>query len=318
MTANQLLARDPKAAKKFARKRTLIRILSSWQLYALLLPGVIYVFIFSYMPMYGLQIAFKDFRGSLGIWGSPWVGLDHFIRFVKFPGFWQYIRNTAVISLYGILTFPIGVIFSLMLNELRSQKFKKTAQMITYAPHFISTVVVCGMVTLFFNESYGIVNNIMANLGLERVEFLTEAKYFRALYIWSGVWQNLGWSTIIYLAALSGVSTELVEAAVIDGASRFQIMRHINIPSIMPTITIMFIMNCGGILSVGFEKIFLLQNAMNLSVSQVISTYVYNVGLISAQYSYSSAIGLFNTVINVIVLIIVNLVVRRITEISLW
>lgn len=294
------------------------RVLSSWQLYALLLPGIAYLFVFDYIPMYGVQIAFKDFRGSLGIWDSPWVGMEHFIRFIKFPKFWAYLRNTFLISLYSISTFPIGVIFALMLNELRNQKFKKTVQLLTYAPHFISIVVVCGMVILFFNKSYGIVNAGLEALGLERIDFLTEPRYFRTLYVWSGVWQSLGWSTIIYLAALAGVSSEHVEAAYIDGASRFQIVRYINIPTIMPTISILFILNFGGVLSVGFEKIFLLQNALNLSVSQVISTYIYEVGLISAQYSYSSAIGLFNTVINLTFLIVVNFVVSRVTETSLW
>lgn len=299
-------------------KYNLMRVLSSWQLYVLLVPGIIYIFVFSYIPMYGIQIAFKDYRASLGIWGSEWVGLKHFIRFIEFPNFWQLIRNTVLVSLYSLSTFPLGIIFALMINELQNLRFKKTVQMLTYAPHFISTVVVCGMVYLFFNMTTGLVNNIIEFIGLERVEFLLEAKYFRSLYIWSGVWQNLGWSTIIYLAALSGVSPELVEAARIDGANRFKIVRHINIPHILPTITILFIMRCGSILSVGFEKIFLLQNSMNLSVSQVISTYVYNVGLISAQYSYSSAISLFNTVINISFLIVTNIIIKKLTDISLW
>ncbi|MEA4824246.1 MAG: ABC transporter permease subunit [Clostridiaceae bacterium] len=294
------------------------QVFTCWQLYTLLLPGIIYLFIFSYLPMYGLQIAFKNYRPSLGIWGSEWIGLKHFLRFFAFPDFWKYIRNTVTISVYGICTFPIGIIFALMINELQNQKFKKTVQMLTYAPHFISTVVVCGMVLLFFNTSYGFVNNIRELFGAERVAFLEEARYFRSLYIGSGIWQGLGWSTIIYLAALSGVSPELVEAARIDGATRFQIVRYVNVPTIMPTITILFIMNFGSILSVGFEKIYLLQNALNLSVSQVISTYVYQVGLISAQYSYSSAIGLFNTIINITLLIVVNLIVSKVTEISLW
>ena len=299
-------------------KKGLRRVLTSWQLYALLLPGVVYLFVFSYMPMYGLQIAFKNYRPSLGIWGSPWVGMKHFLRFFSFPDFWKLIRNTVLISVYSICTFPIGIIFALMINELQNQKFKKTVQMLTYAPHFISTVVVCGMILLFFNQSYGIINNIRAFFGMERIPFMEEARYFRSLYVGSGIWQGLGWSTIIYLAALAGVSPELVEAARIDGATRFQIIRYVNVPTIMPTIIILFIMNFGSILSVGFEKIFLLQNSLNLSVSQVISTYVYNVGLISSQYSYSTAIGLFNTIINITLLIIVNLIVSKITEISLW
>ena len=299
-------------------KRNLKKFLSSWQLYVLLLPGVLYILIFSYFPMYGIQIAFKNFRPTKGIWGSEWVAFKHFIRFFQFPNFWQYIRNTVILSVYGILTFPVGVIFSLLLNELPNQKFKKTVQMITYAPHFISTVVLCGMVLLFFSETNGFVNAIIEGLGFQRIPFLEEAKYFRSLYIGSGLWQGLGWSTIIYLAALAGVSPELVEAARIDGANRLQIVLHVNIPTIMPTIIIMFIMSFGSILSVGFEKIFLLQNALNLSVSQVLSTYTYEVGLINAQYSYSAAISLFNTVINITLLIIVNMIVSKLSDISLW
>jgi len=301
-----------------AWKRNIKRVLSSWQLYVLILPGILYILVFSYFPMYGIQIAFKDFRPTKGIWGSEWVGLKHFIRFFKFPNFWQYIRNTVILSLYGIFTFPIGIVFSLLLNELPNQKFKKTVQMITYAPHFISTVVLCGMVLLFFSETNGFVNPIIEGLGFERIAFLEDVRYFRSLYIGSGVWQNLGWSTIIYLAALAGVSPELIEAARIDGANRLQIIIHINIPTIMPTIIIMFIMSFGSILSVGFEKIFLLQNALNLSVSQVLSTYTYEVGLINAQYSYSAAISLFNTVINITLLIIVNLIISKLSDISLW
>ena len=294
------------------------RVLSCWQLYALLLPGLVYVFIFSYIPMYGVQIAFKDFRGTLGIWGSEWVGLKHFTRFFAFPNFWQYIRNTVTLSLYGICTFPLAIIFALLINELQSLKFKKTVQMLTYAPHFISTVVVCGMIFLFFNKSSGFVNAFIEMMGFERIDFMLEARYFRSLYIGSGIWQGLGWGTIIYLAALAGVSTELVEAARIDGATRIQIIRYVNIPTIMPTITILLIMSCGSILGVGFEKTYLLQTPMNLSVSQVLSTYVYHVGLISVQYSYSTAIQLFNTVVNITFLIIVNLIVKKLTDISLW
>lgn len=300
------------------RIKGLKKILSCWQLYVLLLPTMVYIFIFSYIPMYGLQIAFKDYRTSIGIWNSEWVGLKHIIRFVTFPNFWLYIRNTVLLSVYSIATFPCPIILALLINEVRSKRFKKTIQMISYAPHFISVVVLCSLVLLYFNTNHGIVNNIIQKLGGEPVEYLGNATYFRHLYVWSGVWQNLGWGTIIYLSALSAVSPELVEAAVIDGANRLCVIRHINIPTIMPTITILFIMNFGSILSVGFEKVFLMQNAMNLSVSQVISTYVYNMGIISSQFSYSAAIGLFNTVINIILLIIVNIAIKKLTAISIW
>jgi len=316
-SANIAVGKKPSVNKKKVI-HTLKRVLAHWELYLLLLPGLIYIFIFSYVPMYGVQIAFKNFRPSLGIWGSEWVGFKHFLRFFAFPDFWPYIRNTFLISFYGICTFPCAVIFALMLNELRNEKFKKTVQMITYAPHFISTVVVCGMVLLFLNTSYGLFNNVRAFFDLEPIKWLEEKAYFRSMYIISGIWSGLGWGTIIYLAALAGVSPELIEAARIDGANRFDIIRYVNIPTILPTIIIMFIMNCGSILSVGFEKIFLLQNSFNLSVSQVLSTYTYNIGLINAQYSYSSAIGLFNTLVNISLLIIVNMIVKKVSDVSLW
>jgi putative aldouronate transport system permease protein len=294
------------------------RIFSFWQIYVLLLPAIIYVFIFSYMPMYGVQIAFKNFRTSLGIWDSEWVGLKHFIRFVTFPNFWLYIKNTILISFYSICTFPCAIILALLINEINNNAFKRTVQMITYMPHFISIVVVCGMIVLFFSKSTGIVNSGIEFLGFDRVNFLGEAKYFRHLYVWSGVWQNVGWGTIIYIAALTNVSPDLVMASKVDGANRFQTIIHVKIPTIASTIIIMFIMNCGRILTVGFEKIYLMQNALNLSVSQVLSTYIYEVGLVGGQFSYSTAIGLFNTVVNVFFLVIVNIVSKKVSSISLW
>lgn len=294
------------------------RILSFWQIYVLLLPGLFYVLIFSYQPLYGLQIAFKDYRVSLGIWGSEWVGLKHFIRFVTFPNFWLYIKNTVLISLYSLCGFPCALILALLINELQNKVFKQSVQMITYMPHFISTVVLCGMIQLFFDQQTGIVNKFIELMGFGRIDFLSNPKYFRGLYVWSGIWQNVGWSTIIYIAALSSVSPELVMAARVDGANRFHIIWHVNIPTISPTIIILFIMNCGSILSVGFEKIYLMQNALNISVSQVISTYTYEIGLIGGQFSYSSAIGLFNTVVSFMLLIIVNQIVKNVSSFSLW
>lgn len=294
------------------------RFWSYWQLYALILPAVVYLAIFSYQPIYGLIIAFKDFNVGKGIWGSDWVGLKHFIRFVNFPNFWLYIKNTFLISVYGIATFPCAIILALMINELQNKYFKRAVQMISYAPYFLSTVVVCSMVLLFFNAERGIINQMISVFGGTPVEWLGTTKYFRHLYIWSGVWQGIGWGTIIYLSALSGVSSELVEAAVIDGADRLRIIWHINIPTIAPTIIIMFIMSLGSILSVGFEKIYLLQNPLNLSVSQVIATYTYEIGIRGGQFSYSSAIGLFNTVVNILLLIITNLILKKLTTVSLW
>lgn len=297
---------------------TVKRIAQSWQLYVLILPAIVYIFLFCYQPMYGVQIAFKDFRINKGILGSPWVGLKHFIRFVQYPDFWNMMRNTAVISLYSFVTFPISIIFALLLNEIANERYKKTVQMVTYMPHFISMVVICQMIEIFLGRTNGFVNNLLEVLGRERIPFLESGKYFASVYVWSDVWQEMGWGAIIYIAALASVPPELIEAARIDGANRMQIIWHVNIPTIMPTVIIMLILRCGGILAVGFEKTYLLQNALNIDASQVISTYTYKIGLLNAEYSYSSAVGLFNTVINVGFLVIVNLIAKRVSEISIW
>lgn len=294
------------------------RLRRSWQLYLLILPAVTAVFIFNYIPMYGVQIAFKNFRSSLGIWGSEWVGLQHFIKFLTFPDFWNILKNTISISLYSLATFPCAVILALLINEIDNLAFKKAVQMITYAPHFISTVVVCSMIILFTNRNNGLFNSILAALGMERIDFMTIPALFSTIYVWSGVWQGVGWGTIIYLAALAGISPELHEAARIDGASRFQIMWHINVPGILPTVITLLILNTGNLLSVGFEKIFLLQNSLNLSASRVISTYVYEIGIEGGQFSYSSAIGLFNNVVNILFIATVNQISKKVTQVSLW
>ena len=299
-------------------KRYLRGMLSDWQLYVLIIPAVVYIFLFNYMPMYGVQIAFKNFRPSKGIWDSEVVGLQYFQNFYNHPLFWRLIWNTMRISLYSIATFPLPVVLALLINELDSQRFKKTVQMVTYAPHFLSTVVVCSMITLFCDKNSGLFNNIISLMGGERTAFLEKASLFTPIYVWSGVWQSIGWNSILYIAALSGVSPELVEAARIDGANRLQIVTHVNIPCIMPTIVITMIMSCGGILSVGFEKVYLLQNALNLDASNIISTYVYELGLIDAQHSASAAVGLFNTIVNITMLLIVNAIARRVSEISLF
>ena len=268
--------------------------------------------------MYGVVIAFKDFRPSKGIWGSAWVGLKHFLRFLQFPGFETIFFNTLRISLYSIASFPCAIVLALMIHELDSRRFKQIVQTVTYAPHFISTVVMCAMIILFLGKSSGIVNALIAAMGGERVDFMAHSEYFAGIYVITDIWQHVGWGTIVYLAALSGASPELREAARIDGANRFQIVWHINLPCILPTIVIMLIMRCGSILSVGFEKTYLLQNSLNLDASQVISTYVYELGLQSAQYSYSTAIGLFNNSINVACILIVNSICRRLSGIGLW
>lgn len=295
------------------------RMQSCWQLYLLLAPAAVYLFIFNYLPMYGVQIAFKNFRSSMGIWGSPWIGLSHFQRFVSYPYFLRIVWNTLSINLYSLAVgFPAPVILALLINEVRNNSFKKTVQMVTYAPHFISTVVICGMLLLFLNKDAGIINKILQVVGLAPVSFMTEAAWFKTVYVFSGIWQNVGWGTIIYLAALSGVSPELVEAARMDGANRLQIIGYINLPHLMPTILILLIMRCGQLLSLGFEKIWLLQNPLNLEVSEVISTYVYKVGLENSQFSYASAIGLFNTFVNLILLTSVNSFSRYVSSTSLW
>lgn len=298
--------------------RLLRNILRSWQLYVLILPAVISVFIFHYVPIYGLQIAFRNYRPSKGFWGSEWVGLKWFIKFFEYPDFWKIIRNTLGISLYSIATFPCAVLLALMLNEVSNAKYKRYVQMITYAPHFVSTVIVCSMVIIFTQYSNGVINNITNLLGWGRHDLITVPEYFSTIYVVSGLWQNLGWDAIIYLAALASVSPELIEAARIDGAHRLQIIYHVTLPCILPTVVTMLILSTGKVLSVGFEKIFLLQNSLNLDASRVISTYVYEIGIESGQFSYSAAIGLFNNVINVICIILVNMISKKVTSVGLW
>ena len=293
-----------------------------WQLYLMVLPPMVTTFIWHYIPLYGVLIAFKDYDSNLGIIGSPWYGLAHFQWFLNRPSFWPILWNTIRISLYSFCTFPCSIIFALMLNELTSKKFKKTVQMISYMPHFISTVVVCSMVHMFFNASTGIVNKAIVALGGEAIEFLYRTDCFDHLYIWSGVWQGLGWGTIIYLANLANVSPDLIEAARIDGATRWDIVIHVNIPTILPTIVILLILRVGGILGVGFEKVFLLQTQRNISVSRVISTYVYELTLgaggSTIYWDTSAAIGLFNSIVNLILIIITNSFARRVSEVTLW
>ena len=305
--------------RKDINKQSLkVRVWKYRQLYLLLLPALIYVLIFNYGPLYGVQIAFKNFRGALGIEKSPWVGFQHFIDFFQGYYFWDLIRNTLLLSLYSlIVSFPIPIIVALILNEA-GPKLKRTAQTILYAPHFISTVVLAGMIVIMFSKSTGVVNNVMELLGMERYYVMGEEGAFRHLYVWSGVWQQMGWNAIIYIAALSGVDPSLHEAASVDGASRMQRIIHINLPTIRPTIVIMLIMSIGSIASVGYEKVYLLQTDLNVAVSEVISTYVYKRGIISQSYSFSAAVGLFNNVINVIMLLIANTISRKVSDTSLF
>ncbi len=299
-------------------KKRKLQLKRAYPIYLLMLPGIVATFIFCYIPMYGVQIAFKNYRMSIGMVGSSWVGLQHFKRFVTYLGFWQLLKNTLTISLYSFAVWPLTIVIALQLNELRSIWFKKTVQMVSYAPHFISTVVECGMVVLFLGRGNGIVNNIIALFGGTRIDFLASESMFAGVYVWSGVWQSIGWGTIIYLAALSSISPELVEAAQIDGASRLRIIRHINLPGILPTVVIVLIMRTGTLLSVGYEKIILLQNSLNLNASNVISTYVYQTGISDGRMDYSTAIGFFNNIVNITILLIVNRIAKYTAEVSLW
>ncbi len=294
------------------------RMKKCWQLYVFLIPALLSLIIFSYAPMYGIILAFKDYNPLDGIWGSEWVGLEHFIRFFNSPYFVQLLKNTLIISIYGLIVgFPIPILLALGLNYVRNLKFKKTVQTVTYAPYFISTVVLVGILNIVFSDK-GFINQFITMTGHESILFMGIEKYWRHIYVWSGVWQSMGWSAIIYIAALAGVSPELHEAAIIDGASKLQRIRYIDLPAIMPTIVITLILNSGAIMSVGFEKAFLMQNPLNTGVSEIISTYIYKVGLISSEYGYSTAVGLFNSVVNCILLLTVNQVAKKMGQSSIW
>lgn len=301
-------------------KNTINRIKRYKILYLFILPPVIAVFIFHYIPFYGIIMAFQNFKPSKGFFGSDFVGLKNFIKFFNYPYFGRMIRNTLILSLLGFATFPLPIIFSLMLNEIKNGKLRKVCQTITYAPHFVSTVVVCSMTLLFLQQDGGVINVIIEFLGGEAQEWISYPSVFPFIYVISGIWTSLGWSTIIYMSALSSVSSEVVEAARIDGAGRFGVIWHVYLPHIKPTIIILLIMNMGSVLSTNFEKIFLLQNPLNTEISSVLSTYSYQMGIIGGQYSYSAAIGLFNNVVNVILVILANKISKSLSEdkIGLW
>jgi putative aldouronate transport system permease protein len=301
------------------RSKRFIRILQDYQLYLLILPAFAFLFVFNYIPMYGVQIAFKNYNVLDGFWGSAWVGLDHFTRFFESPNFWALIKNTLFLSLYQtVLGFPVPIIFAIMIHETANKKFKSAVQMVAYAPHFISTVVIVGMVVLFLHQDRGIINHLIEAVGGPRIDFISNPTWFKSVYVFSGIWQNAGWGTIIYLAALSAVDPQLIEASRIDGANRLQKIWHVDLPGIAPTIIILLILDMGSLLSVGFEKVLLLQNPLNMASADVIQTYVYRIGILGGQFSYSAAIGLFNSVVNFIMLIIVNQVARKRSETSLW
>ena len=299
------------------------RIYQHWQLYVFLLLPVAYLLIFSYWPMFGLQLAFKKFNVRMGIWGSPWVGMKNFDKFFASYQFQRVLTNTLRLSFYSILAgFPIPIVFALMLHSMRSPRYKKIIQTVTYMPHFISVVVLVGMIIQIFHPMmglYGYFYGLFHN-GAHPADLMGNSNAFPHLYVWSGIWQGFGWGSIIYMAALASVSMELHEAAEIDGASRFQRVLHVDLPAILPTVTIMLILRAGQVMSVGFEKAFLMQNSLNLRSSEVISTYVYKVGLASAtsDFAFSTAIGMFNSVVNMLMIVMVNALSRKLSETSLW
>lgn len=289
-------------------------------LYLLLLPAILVVLVFSYFPMYGIIMAFQNFKPAQGFAHSEWVGLKNFQRFFSTYKCKEVIINTLRISLSSLIVgFPCPILLALMLNQLGHERYKRVLQTVTYMPHFISTVVLVGMVTVFLNVNTGLYGQVARLLGAEKpLNLLGSPGAFTWVYVFSGIWQNVGWDSIIYLAALSSVDTSLYEAATVDGASGMQKVWYIDLPSLVPTMVILLIMNAGSVMSVGFEKVFLLQNDLNLSASEVISTYVYKIGMINQQYGLSSAVDLFNTVINFILLVTVNSIAKRVSETSLW
>jgi putative aldouronate transport system permease protein len=288
-------------------------------LYLLIAPAVILLALFTYKPMYGIIIAFKDYRFSTGILGSPFVGLKHFRTFFNSFMFSSVLRNTIVISLYGMLAgFPIPILLALGINQMKQGPFRKAFQVSIYLPYFISTVVMVGMILLMLSPSSGLIGILYRLVGKEAPNLMAEPSLFTHIYVWSGVWQGAGWGSIVYLAALAAIDPELYEAATVDGATRLHKIWYIDIPMLMPTVVVLLILSAGGILGVGFEKIYLMQNARNLTESEVISTYVYKMGLINAQYSFSAAVSFFNTIINFIILVAVNQIARRVSENSLW
>ena len=295
------------------------RMQRQWQLYLFLLLPVACVVIFSYVPMYGIVLAFKNYRPNKGILGSPWVGMKYFNQFFNSPSFLLLLKNTLILSLYSLLaSLPVPILLALCLNEVRIPWFKKTVQMVTYAPYFISTVVMVGMLIQLMSIRSGFFNHLIQIFGGTPVDFMAIPSLFRTIYVFSGVWQGMGYSAVIYIAALSNVDPQLYEAAIIDGANRLQKIIHIDIPAILQTIVLMLIMSLGNVMSIGAEKVYLMQNNLNLSTSEIISTYVYKIGLINGQFSLSTAVGLFNSVINFVLIVIVNTIARRLGDTSLW
>ena len=309
MEVNTITPREP--VKKWLRR--------DWQLYLMLLLPVIYYFLMKYMPMYGTLIAFKKFSARKGIWNSPWVGFVNFEKILSDPYFYKLIRNTLLINVYSLVfAFPASILFALLLNEMRSRRYRQVVQTVSYLPHFISTVVVCGLVTNFLRTNGGIINDLIALTGGERISFLTRPEYFRTIYIVSDIWQHLGWDAIIYIAALTGIDPQLYEAATIEGANRYQKTVHVTLPCIAPTITIMLILRVGNLMNLGYEKILLLYSGATYETADVISTFVYRRGLMTADFSYGTAVGLFQSVVSLLLVVSTNWIGKRISDTGLW
>lgn len=310
-------------SKPLSAKRSgvsLKRIAANRSLYLMLLPTVLYFLIFEYKPMYGAIIAFKNFNPFVGIADSPWVGFANFTKFFESYYFWRLLKNTFLLSFYSLLfIFPASLGFALLLNELRLKKLKSFVQTVSYLPHFISLIVICGMI-IDFTKPGGIINSLLLGIGIiaEPIQFLILPEWFRTIYVGSGLWQSVGWNSIIYLAALSGINPSLYEAAVMDGAGRWKQLTHITLPGILPTVLILLILNVGTLLNVGWDKIILLYNPGTYVTADVISTFVYRRGVMQADYSFSAAVGLFNSVINFTLLVVANQISRKTTESSLW
>ena len=311
--------KEPAVPNLSMRNDFLRRLVSQRYLFLLMLPGIIYFIIFKYTPMYGAIIAFKDFNPRVGILESPWAGLKYFKQFFDSPFCWRLIRNTLLLSLYDLIfNFPVPIIFALLLNEVRCKRYKKAVQTISYLPHFISVVIVVGLMKTMFSPNGGVVNSVLSMFGVDPINFFSEKSWFRPLYVGSGIWQSFGWGSIIYLASMAGIDPGLYEAARLDGAGRFRCMWNITLPAIRPTITILFIMRLGKLLSVGFEKAILMYSPATYEVSDLISTYVYRYGILKANYSFGAAVDLMNSVVALILIFVANKICQKVSDTSLW
>lgn len=316
MKAKRTLTAKPKGS---FRERAGRSFQNNWQLYVLLLPAIAYIIVFNYLPLYGIQIAFRDYKAVHGILGSKWVGWKNFTDFFNAYYFERLLSNTFLLNLYGlIVSFPIPIIMAIMLNQIERPRYKKFIQTTIYVPHFISTVVMAGILYLFLSPTSGVINTLIKSLGGNPVHFMVEPTWFRPLFIISDIWQHAGWNTILYIAALTGIDPELYEAATIDGATKLQKIRHIDIPHLIPIVVMMLILNCGSLLVSNTDKALLMQTAGNMATSDIIGVYVYNMGLGKAQFSYTTAIGLFINVINFVTLVTVNWISKRLNQTGLF